>query len=135
VKRRDFLPIAEAEPRHQESAEARQLKRIARAWGWIVGPALIGHTRPLALRRGILLMGCWNNEVIPNLRASLQDIWPQLQTRLKVGLRINLHKVDVVPCDPPEAPAPLPEAQGDPLLRVLEALRARRNRSWTPLRK
>lgn len=80
-------------------------------------------------------MGCWNNEVIPNLRASLQDIWPQLQERLRVGLRLTLHKVDVVPCDPPPPPVRQVEEVADPLLRVLEALRAAHNRGWTPPRK
>lgn len=127
-----FVPLRQLAPSQGDPRTDRQFARIERAWGWIVGPALVRHTRPLALRRGTLVMGCWNSEVIPALRASAAQVWPQLQGRITQGLKLEIRALDIVPCDPPPPLAPvLQPPEEDPMLRALEALKAARNRGWT----
>ncbi|WP_005032651.1 DciA family protein [Holophaga foetida] len=120
-------PIREAGLKGREAVEARMEQRLRRAWPLIVGPLLMNHTRLLRVRAGILLVGCWQVSAIQNLRLSAEATWPQVQERIKRMLKLDLQRIEIVPCDPPPPPAaPLPPKDEDPLLAVLELLRQRR---------
>lgn len=116
----------------QAAAERRAEQRLAHAWPLVVGPALVNHTRPLRVRRGTLVMGCWKQELVPNLRKSAEAVWPEIQARLERLLNLKLQRVEVLPCDPPakEEPVP-PPAPEDPFAAVLRKLRDLHNQGWT----
>lgn len=118
----------------RRAVEARAEARIIQAWPLIVGPVLIRHTRLLRVRQRTLVMGCWTTEVISNLRQSAEATWPQVQARLQRLLGLELHHLEIVPCDPPEPRAPRAPAR-DPLASVLKKLRHLRNEGWTRERK
>jgi len=102
-------------------AEARAEARIRRAWLLVVGPTLVNQTRLLRAHRGILLVGCWHQDIIPSLRQSAATIWPQLQERL-----------EIVPCDPPgPETGPARQPATDPLKEVLNLLREQSKGGWT----
>ena len=122
-----LVPLREASLNARERAEARVLRRLETAWGWIVGPALVRHTRLLRVHRGILVMGCWHNELVPSLRLAAESVWPQIQARIQHALGLNLRGLEVEPCDPPDHPPPRRKVR-DPLRSVLEQLR---KRHWT----
>jgi hypothetical protein len=129
VIRNGLVPLREASLNSREKREVRVLRRLEAAWGWIVGPALVRHTRLLRLHRGILVLGCWHNELIPNLRLAADSVWPQIQARVQHALGLSLRGLEVEPCDPPDRPS-VPGKARDPLLAVLERLR---KRHWTLL--
>jgi predicted nucleic acid-binding Zn ribbon protein len=55
---------------------------IAAAWAEIVGPALARHSRPRALRNGVLMVGVSNPTIQQELRGMLKrDILARLQQR------------------------------------------------------
>jgi hypothetical protein len=123
-----LVPLGAAVPGAQ--AEARIEARLRRSWLLVVGPALEHQTCLLRAHRGTLVVGCWRPDLVPSLRRSAQAVWPQLQERLQRLWKFKFQRLEIVPCDPPE-PAPAPAAvaaprPGDPLLAVLERLRAQR---------
>jgi hypothetical protein len=130
----ELLPIRLSGLDGRRAAEARSEARIAQVWHLIVGPALVRHTRLLRVRQRTLVMGCWTTEVMSNLRQSAEATWPQVQARLQRLLGLELHTLEIVPCDPPEPRPPRPEVQ-DPLASVLKKLRHLRNEGWTRERK
>ena len=83
------------------TSERRAELRLARAWPLVVGPALVNYTRPLRVRRGTLVMGCWKPELVPSLRKSAEAVWPEIQARIERLLKLTLQRVEVLPCDPP----------------------------------
>ncbi len=113
------------------SADAQAETRIGRVWPLIVGPVLVRHTRLLRVRNRTLVMGCWKLEAMVSLRQSAEATWPQVQARLERLLGLKLQKLEVVPCDPPEARTPQAPI-ADPLAAVLRKYRALRNQGWTP---
>jgi hypothetical protein len=113
-------------------AEARLEGRLRRAWLLVVGPTLVHQTRLLRAHGGILLVGCWHSDVIPSLRQSVEAIWPQLQVRLERLWNLHFQRMEIVPCDPPEAAGPpRTEAPADPLKEVLNLLREQGKGGWT----
>jgi hypothetical protein len=129
--RRGLQPIGLVTEAAHTARERQAELRLARAWPLIVGPALVNYTRPLRVRRGTLVMGCWKPELVPNLRKSAEAVWPEIQARLQRLLRLDLQKVEVLPCDPPidEPLQPLPPE--DAFAAVLRKLRDLRNQGWT----
>jgi hypothetical protein len=98
----------------------------------VVGPALVNYTRPLRVRRGTLVMGCWKPELVPSLRKSAEAVWPEIQARIERLLKLTLQRVEVLPCDPPQKAEPAPPAPPrDALAAVLRKLRDLRNQGWT----
>lgn len=113
------------------SGDAQAEARIERVWPLIVGPVLVRHTRLLRVRNRTLVMGCWKLEAMVSLRQSAEATWPQVQARLERLLGLKLQKLEVVPCDPPEARTPQ-ATNVDPLAAVLRKYRTLRNQGWTP---
>lgn len=131
-KRRSGLtPLKQIALDPRAAAEAQAEARITRVWPLIVGPVLVRHTRLLRVRNRTLFMGCWKLEAMASLRQSAEATWPQVQARLERLLGLKLQRLEVVPCDPPEARSPRP-AIVDPLAAVLRKYRALRNQGWTP---
>lgn len=123
-------PLGQIGLSRQEIAEAKALERLQRLWPKTVTPLLAGHCKPLRVRRGLLLLGCWPAELVSSLRLGAEAAWPQLQERLSRICGLTLQRFEVTPCDPPlPDPVPSPAVQ-DPLRALLEAARAR-NSSWT----
>jgi hypothetical protein len=113
--------------------EARTEARLRRAWLLVVGPSLVHNTRLLRAHRGVLLVGCWYPDVIPSLRASVAATWPQLKERLERLWQMKFQRMEIVPCDPPEAAeAPKPRAEVDAFKAVLHLLREQGKGGWTP---
>ncbi len=130
--RKGLQPIGTLADTPHAAAERRAELRLARAWPLVVGPALVKYTRPLRVRRGTLVMGCWKPELVPSLRKSAEAVWPEIQARIERLLRVTLQRVEVLPCDPPpkeEATSPAPPR--DTLAAVLRKLRDLRNQGWT----
>jgi len=120
------------DPDRAAQAEARIEARIQRAWLLVVGPTLVNQTRLLRAHRGILLVGCWHQDIIPSLRQSAETIWPQLQERLERLWHLKFQRMEIVPCDPPgPAAAPARPAAADPLKEVLNLLREQGKGGWT----
>lgn len=113
-------------------AEARAEARMRRAWLLVVGPTLVNQTRLLRAHRGILVVGCWHQDIIPSLRQSAATIWPQLQDRLDRLWKLKFQRMEIVPCDPPEPESARshPSAM-DPLEAVLNLLREQGKGGWT----
>lgn len=131
-KRRSGLtPLKQIALDPRASADAQAEVRIARVWPLIVGPVLVRHTRLLRVRNRTLFMGCWKLEAMASLRQSAEATWPQVRARLERMLGLKLQRLEVVPCDPPDAPSPSPPI-ADPLAAVLRKYRALRNQGWTP---
>ena len=122
------LKLIALDPR--ASADARAEARIARVWPLIVGPVLVRHTRLLRVRNRTLVLGCWKLEAMASLRQSAEATWPQVQERLERLLGLKLQRLEVIPCDPPEA-SPASAPISDPLAAVLRTYRALRNQGWT----
>lgn len=132
MKRRGLVPLGEATRTPQDSAEDRAARRIAGAWKLVVGPLLARHTRLIRITRGTMLVGCWHTEHIPHLRASAQAAWPDIRTRIQRGFGLELHRIEITPCDPPPPPeAPRQVEVEDPLDALLRHLRAHANPDWT----
>jgi hypothetical protein len=113
-------------------AEARAEARIRRAWLLVVGPTLVNQTRLLRAHRGILLVGCWHQDIIPSLRQSAATIWPQLQERLERMWKLKFQRLEIVPCDPPgPETGPARQPATDPLKEVLNLLREQSKGGWT----
>lgn len=126
--------LADATETATRAREKHAEQRLTRAWPLIVGPALVNHTRLLRVRHHTLVLGCWKPELVPSLRKSVEAVWPDLRQRILKLTRIDLHKLEVLPCDPPAPPAPDPARPADPLDAVLTKLRTLRNQGWTPRR-
>jgi|GEM_PF-1754695 len=131
--KRGLQPIGLIAENPHSAAERRAELRLAHAWALVVGPALVNHTRPLRVRRGTLVMGCWKPELVPSLRKAAEAVWPEIQARLERLLKLKLQKIEVLPCDPPPLEEPIaPPAQPvDSLAAVLRKLRDLRNQGWT----
>ena len=129
-QRGELLPLRAAVQDGRAAAEARMEARVRKAWPFIVGPALVPHTRLLRVRHQTLVVGCWTTEVISNLRQSAEATWPQLQARLERLLGLKLRHLEIVPCDPPE-PSPVKDPVADPLAAVLQRFRSFHKQDWT----
>ncbi|MCE1228901.1 MAG: DUF721 domain-containing protein [Firmicutes bacterium] len=122
-------PIHFATESRQRAEERQAEERLARAWPMVVGPALQAHTRLLRVRNHVLFMGCWKPEVIPSLRLSVEAVWPDIRARIERLARLNLQRIDVLPCDPPtQEPPPLPPRPTDPFAAVLDRLQTLHHR-------
>ncbi|WP_306589918.1 DciA family protein [Geothrix sp. 21YS21S-4] len=114
-----LLPLGAREPDRRAEARLRQ------AWGFVVGPALADRTRPLRVERNVLVMGCWELTCIAPLREAAAAVWPQIRDRIRRALGLALTDLQIVPCDPPPAVAPIPR-DPDPLRAALHLLEVRR---------
>ena len=103
---------------------AWSVQRLRGAWRRLVGPALADRARPLAIRRGILVLGCSDPALLSSLRQSAATAWPELRSRIERLTRLKLAGVQVEPCDPEEPAPPIP-APADPFAEVLKRYRAR----------
>jgi hypothetical protein len=127
--------VAKAADRAAE-AEARIEARLRRSWLLVVGATLVNQTRLLRAHRGTLVVGCWHAEVIPSLRQSAQETWPQIQARLERLWKLSFQRLEIVPCDPPEPVAPSkPPREVDAFDEVLKLFREQAKGGWTPRRK
>lgn len=99
------------------------LDRLRGAWTRLVGPALAQRVRLLALRRGVLVLGCPDPALLSSLRQSAAGSWPELQVRIQRLTGLRLTSVQVEPCDPEPPPSPSP-APTDPFAEVLKRYRA-----------
>jgi len=128
--RRGLEPLGAALPDRKRAAELRAERRIRIAWPLLVGSPLQRLTRPLMLRSGCLVVGCWEPSLVPSLRLAAADVWPEVRARLERMLRLKVQRLDVVACDPPEASeAAAPEAAapgGDALKELLARAAAQR---------
>jgi len=104
-----------------DSIDTMKLDRLQRAWPLFVGRANALKTRPLSIRRGMLVVGCHDSSLLADLRASANGIWPDLRDKVNSALNVHLQKLEILPCDPePEEMAPRrTEASSDPLDAVL----------------
>ena len=119
-------------PDRAAQAEARTEARIQRAWLLVVGPTLVNQTRLIRAHQGILVVGCWHQDMIPSLRQSAETIWPQLQERLERLWSLRFQRMEIVPCDPPDpAAAHVRPVGSDPLKEVLNLLREQGKGGWT----
>lgn len=109
--------------------------RLKQAWPLVVGPALVEHTCLLRVRNHTLVMGCWTPELVVQLRKAAENVWPEIQDRLKTMLGVGVLKMEILPCDKPVVEAPKPalqkESKRDPLLAVLEKYKSLNNQPWT----
>jgi hypothetical protein len=133
-KSKGLVPLKELATDSRSIAEARAESRVARVWPLLVGPALVRHTRLIRIRQRTLVLGCWKTEVIASLRQSAEATWPQVQARLERLLGLQLQRLEIVPCDPPE-PVAIKVPVADHLASVLLKYRSLRNQGWTPKRK
>lgn len=131
MKRRGLVPLSAASRAGREAAEAWAAERLQGAWTLVVGPLLARHTRVLRVTRGTLLVGCWHNAHIPHLRASAEATWPDIQARIRRSFGLDLHRIEITPCDPPPPPPPPKPDVEDPLDDLLRLLRTRGNPDWT----
>jgi len=115
---RDLVPLRAAAG---SEVQARTEARLRNAWLLVVGPALVHHTRLLRVHRGVLVVGCWHPQIIPNLRKSAEAVWPQVQERLRRMWKLEFRSMDIIPCDPPEPTAPAKPREPDALKAVLRA--------------
>jgi hypothetical protein len=106
--------------------DAIKLDKLRRAWPLFVGRANALKTRPLSIRRGMLVIGCHDSSLLADLRASANGIWPDLRDKVNSALNVHLQKLEILPCDPePEEMAPesallrQAKASSDPLDAVL----------------
>ena len=134
---KDLVPLsALAKADRAAEAEARTEARLRRSWLLVVGATLVNQTRLIRAHRGTLLVGCWHSEVIPSLRQSAQDTWPQIQARLERLWNLKFQRLEIVPCDPPEPEIKAPRApEVDSFEEVLKLFREHAKGSWTPRRK
>ena len=133
-KSQGLMSLREVAADARALSEIRREARLARIWPLLVGPLLVRHTRLLRLRQRTLVMGCWNTDVIADLRRSAEAVWPQVQARVERLLGFTLQRMEIVPCDPPE-PAPRKAPLADPLEAVLRKYRSLHNQGWTPKQK
>jgi hypothetical protein len=134
MKPRPGLQSLASVARPGSQAQAQVEGRLRRAWLLVVGPTLVNQTCLVRAHRGVLVLGCWHPELIPSLRASAQAIWPQLRERLERLWKLRFHRLEIVPCDPPEArPSSSPARQEEDLLKaVLRRFREQAKGGWTP---
>lgn len=131
LKNKGLVPLKELVADARMLAETRTETRVARIWPLLVGPVLVHHTRLISVRQRTLVLGCWQTEVITSLRQSAEATWPQVQARLERLLGLQLLRLEIVPCDPPEPRAEkLPVA--DHLESVLRKYRSLHKQGWTP---
>ena len=107
---------------------------MARIWPLLVGPVLVHHTRLIRIRQRTLVMGCWKTEVMAGLRKSAEATWPEVQARVERLLGLQLARLEIVPCDPPE-PAPPKALPLDPFEAVLRKFRSMHKQGWTSRQK
>ena len=128
---RNLVPLKELAADTRTLSEARTEARVARVWPLLVGPVLVHHTRLIRIRQRTLVLGCWQTDVIASLRQSAAATWPQVQARLERLLGLQLQRLEIVPCDPPE-PRPEKRPAADHLEAVLRKYRSLRIQGWTP---
>lgn len=97
--------------------------RLRKAWGLVVGPALVKQTTLLRIHRGRLLIGCWPSEVAESLRESAAAVWPEVRARVQRLLGVRIAGFEIVPCDPPPVKPPQ-EPVEDPFKALLARYRA-----------
>lgn len=102
------------------------LARLAGAWDRLLGPTVAPRLVPLAVRKGILVLGCPDPAYLSSLRASAAQTWPELRARIHRFTGLSLAGVRVEPCDPGAAPPPPPAPPADPFAEVLRRYRALR---------
>jgi len=111
----------------EESPQARLEASLRRSWLLVVGPALVGRTRLLRVKAGVLVVGCWEPHLIPSLRRSAEETWPQVRERLQRTWRTPFRAMEIVPCDPPPPPEPpKPPREGDLLKLILAHWRSQK---------
>jgi hypothetical protein len=116
-------------------AEARIEARLRRSWLLVVGATLVNQTCLVRAHRGTLVVGCWHAEVIPSLRRSAAEAWPQIQARMERLWKLKFQRLEVVPCDPPEPVVAAPKVEIDAFDEVLKVFREQAKGGWTPRRK
>lgn len=116
-----------AEAVQDPSAKEWAVERLRGAWARLVGPTLADHARPLALRKGILLLGCADPALLSSLRQSATTTWPELRSRIERLTGLRLAGIKVEPCDP----EPLETRRAAPADAFAEVLK--RYRSKEPL--
>ena len=99
------------------------VERLQGAWKRLVGSALAEQARPLAIRRGVLVLGCSDPALLSSLRQSSALAWPELKARIERLTRLKLAGVKVEPCDP-QQPEPAKPAPADPFVEVLKRYRS-----------
>jgi len=119
---RGLVPLRAAAGVEPDS-HARMEARLRKSWLLVVGPALVKNTCLLRVNRGVLVVGCWQPHIIPNLRKSAEAVWPQVQERLLKMWKLNFRSMEIVPCDPPEPEQPAPKREEDSMKAALELLR------------
>lgn len=82
------------------SLEERNLERLKAAWPLFVGQGNCQISRPISIRQGLLLVGCFNPSVLEDLRKSAKKNWPVLRNRINSVLKLHLQRMEVVPSDP-----------------------------------
>ena len=95
--RGELIPL-----RHFADENAREilsLERLTKAWPIVAGPASSRVSRPISIRHGLLLIGCFNAGAIEHLRVTAQQTWPEWRDRIYSMLKIRLQRVDITPCD------------------------------------
>ena len=119
-----LVPLRDAAGRGVD-AHARLEARLRASWLLVVGPALVHNTCLLRLHRWVLVVGCWEPHIIPNLRRSAAATWPQVRARLTRMWRQDFRSMEIVPCDPPAAIQPRATPEPDAFKAVLALLRGR----------
>ena len=89
-----------AEAVRDPSASTWAVERLQGAWTRLVGPTLADHARLLAIRKGILMLGCADPALLSSLRQSATTTWPELQSRIERLTGLKLAGIKVEPCDP-----------------------------------
>lgn len=108
---------------------AAGMDRLRGAWTRLVGRALAEHVRPLAVRRGTLVLGCTDPALLSSLRTSAARSWPELQGRIQRLTGLHLAGVLVEACDPD----PASEAHPAPEDAFAEVLKRYRTAGKEPL--
>lgn len=108
--------------RAQEARDEDLTLRLRKAWGLVVGPALVNRTALLRVKQGRLLIGCWPADLVPSLREAAAGVWPDVRARVQRLLGVRIAGFEVVPCDPPPPEAP-PAPAEDPFKALLTRYR------------
>lgn len=111
-----------AEAVQDPSASAWAVERLQGAWTRLVGPTLADHARLLAIRKGILVLGCADPALLSSLRQSATTTWPELRSRIERLTGLKLAGIKVEPCDS-EPPEPKAAAPTDAFAEVLKRYR------------
>lgn len=121
IKRGVLRKLAESIAR--PSSGTWNVERLRGAWKHLVGPSLAEKARPLAIRKGVLVLGCSDPALLSSLRQSSALAWPELQARIERLTRLKLAGVKVEPCDP-QQPEPAKPVPADAFAEVLKRYRS-----------